>query len=124
MAEYLEVGEVPQLWKDLTHGKQVVGEVEHFQGGEVAQRGRYSAFKKVIDKGEYLECSLGEENGAREVAARDVEIAEVGEEEEGVREGTGEELLGKVKVFEIVRTGDIVESEGLINGIIWQDYGR
>jgi len=72
---------------------------------------------------EVLESSEGVRDGAGEVVAGEVEVAEVGEERERGGEGTGEEVLGEVEVAEREAEGD-VEREGLVDGVVEEVYGE
>jgi len=72
---------------------------------------------------EVLEGSEGVRDGAGEVVAGEVEVAEVGEERECGGEGTSEEVLAKVEVAERAAEGD-VEREGLVDGVVEEVDGE
>ncbi|CAJ1957527.1 unnamed protein product, partial [Sphenostylis stenocarpa] len=85
--ENLEVGKVPKLWRDPTREEGVIGD----EGEDL----------------EVLEGSEGVRDGAGEVVAGEVEVAEVGEERERGREEIGEEVLGEVE-----EVGETTENVG------------
>lgn len=62
--------------------KRVVREVEHFEGGNVAEERRDGAVEEIIDQREdleFLEAAESVGNFSGEIVAGEVEVLEVGE---------------------------------------------
>uniref|UniRef100_A0A7N0VGM6 14-3-3 domain-containing protein n=1 Tax=Kalanchoe fedtschenkoi TaxID=63787 RepID=A0A7N0VGM6_KALFE len=101
--ELFQIREVPELWSESTRLKDVVGEFEVSQAGDVEQEARDGLVEEVVEQPELLETLHRPERGrkrAGEVVDREIEAGEVADVGDGAGNLANQVVGGEIEALE------------------------